>query len=174
MFERFTRSARSVVTFAVEEAERRGDRHIGTEHLLLGLTRGRSLVAAAALQEAGVDTSRVRSALTDLESSALAAVGVDVDVLLGEAAATELPRGRWRWQRGQHRPFTTGAKQVLEGALHEALDLQSRRLEAEHVLLALTTLTGRDPAIQLLDLLEVDAAALRQAVTDRLGRVPSP
>ena len=37
MFERFSRSARAAVEDAVYEAGRRGDRRIGTEHLLLAL-----------------------------------------------------------------------------------------------------------------------------------------
>ncbi len=37
MFNRFSKSARQAVTAAVDEAHARGDRRVGTEHLLLGL-----------------------------------------------------------------------------------------------------------------------------------------
>ncbi len=42
MFDRFTRDARRVITLAQEESRRRNDPHIGTEHLLLGLSRTRA------------------------------------------------------------------------------------------------------------------------------------
>ncbi|NEA46962.1 Clp protease N-terminal domain-containing protein, partial [Streptomyces sp. SID10815] len=37
MFEQFAAGARAAVTSAVDEAALRGDRRIGTEHLLLGV-----------------------------------------------------------------------------------------------------------------------------------------
>ncbi|MYS42867.1 hypothetical protein GTY23_16820, partial [Streptomyces sp. SID5998] len=37
MFEQFAAGARAAVTSAVDEASLRGDRRIGTEHLLLGV-----------------------------------------------------------------------------------------------------------------------------------------
>jgi hypothetical protein len=58
---RFTRPARIAVTAAVEEAERRRDGHIGTEHLMLGLARSDAPVLAATLREAGVDPAAVRA-----------------------------------------------------------------------------------------------------------------
>ncbi len=41
MFERFTDRSRRVVVLAQEEARMLGHRHIGTEHLLLGLIHER-------------------------------------------------------------------------------------------------------------------------------------
>jgi ATP-dependent Clp protease ATP-binding subunit ClpC len=46
MFERFTDRARRVVVLAREEAKMLGHGYIGTEHLLLGLTREGEGVAA--------------------------------------------------------------------------------------------------------------------------------
>src|SRR5579884_1067391 len=43
-----------VLAFAAEEAERRDDRHIGTEHLLLGLLREKNSFAARLLTKRGV------------------------------------------------------------------------------------------------------------------------
>ena len=49
MFERFTQSARAVVRAAVGESERRGDGHVGTEHLLLGVALAPSAVVRQAV-----------------------------------------------------------------------------------------------------------------------------
>jgi hypothetical protein len=61
VFERFTSGARQAVTDAQGEARRLGHRHIGTEHLLLGLLAGQDGIAAAVLRDAGIDASTVES-----------------------------------------------------------------------------------------------------------------
>jgi ATP-dependent Clp protease ATP-binding subunit ClpC len=54
--------AKRVLAYAAEEAARLNDRHIGTEHLLLGLLREPS-VAAEALQANGIDLVKTREKL---------------------------------------------------------------------------------------------------------------
>ena len=49
-----------VLAYGAEEAERMRHRHIGTEHLLLGLLREEGSLAAQALREAGLELSLVR------------------------------------------------------------------------------------------------------------------
>src|SRR5580765_2329718 len=49
-----------VLAYGAEEAERMRHRHIGTEHLLLGLLREEGSRAAQALREAGLELSLVR------------------------------------------------------------------------------------------------------------------
>src|SRR5580704_17413732 len=56
---------------AREEARRRGDRKVGTEHLILGLLR--EPVLAQAL---GCDLQTARDALDAMDHDALAAVGI--------------------------------------------------------------------------------------------------
>ena len=60
MFERFTDRARRVVVLAQEEARMLSHNYIGTEHILLGLTRVDEGVAKRILLDAGVDAERVR------------------------------------------------------------------------------------------------------------------
>lgn len=55
--------AKRVLIHAAEEAERLSHRHIGTEHLLLGLLRGETSFAARILNEHGVHLSAVREDL---------------------------------------------------------------------------------------------------------------
>lgn len=171
MFERFTRPARRAVTAAVEEAERRSDRYIGTEHLLAGLTRTHAPVAAATLRSAGVTIDAVRAAMVEHDRSALSALGIDVDrsLVSGEPAqATPSLRRRF----ANHRPFTGGAKDALNESLHEARRLGQRHLGPEHVLLALTAASSTDPAVRLLDRLNVDVDDLRSSLTQRMQRAP--
>ena len=92
MFERFTDGARQVVVGAQKEARRLGHNYIGCEHLLLAA----ALVgepAAAVLRDQGVTPERVESEIvriigrgsTDplrgLDGEALAAIGIDLDVV---------------------------------------------------------------------------------------------
>jgi len=65
-FERFTDTAKQVLTFAQEEAERSGHHYIGTEHLLLGLLRARRGVAAIALRSLGVELEPARQTISDM------------------------------------------------------------------------------------------------------------
>src|ERR1700694_985697 len=52
--------SKRVLAYGAEEAERLAHRHIGTEHLLLGVLREKSCVAAEILQRHGLDVSRLR------------------------------------------------------------------------------------------------------------------
>jgi hypothetical protein len=53
-------ACKAVLAYAAEEAERLAQRHIGTEHLLLGLLREGHSLAAKLLGEAGFDVSKLR------------------------------------------------------------------------------------------------------------------
>ena len=60
MFDRFTDRARKVMSFARQEAERFNHDYIGTEHVLLGLVKEGSGVAANVLENLEVDLEKVR------------------------------------------------------------------------------------------------------------------
>jgi ATP-dependent Clp protease ATP-binding subunit ClpC len=55
--------AKRVLAFSAEESERLGNRHIGTEHLLLGLLREENTLASEILYERGIRLSDIRSEL---------------------------------------------------------------------------------------------------------------
>ena len=59
-----------VLAYAAEEAARLSDRHIGTEHLLLGLLREEKSFAAQLLNEAGVQLPAAREEITRLNRQA--------------------------------------------------------------------------------------------------------
>lgn len=57
----FTRGSKKALELALREAIRLGHRHIGTEHLLLGLVRDERCSAARILASRGLDADRVRA-----------------------------------------------------------------------------------------------------------------
>ncbi|MFK8851051.1 Clp protease N-terminal domain-containing protein [Streptomyces sp. Ac-502] len=69
------------VKSAAEEARHRGDRRIGTEHLLLGLlaAANSTSIRVPGADVLGVDLATARAALADLDTAALRAIGLDVD-----------------------------------------------------------------------------------------------
>jgi len=140
---RFTRASALGVQHAVEEAALRGDRRIGTEHLLLGLLHDPAAGPAAAL---GVDLAAGRDALHALDVDALQAVGVD------PGGFRPLAVGRDK----RHRPFTSGAKAVLERTVTTAVRTKGRRIEPNDLLRALLAGQRPDPALDVLDRLGVD------------------
>ncbi|MFE3380804.1 Clp protease N-terminal domain-containing protein [Streptomyces anulatus] len=158
MFERFTRGARATVKGAVAQAERAGGDSVTEEHLLLALLEqegGRTSFAVTALglhdRRASLDAAfaeaRRRGGLTRADTDALADIGIDIGAIVsrvegahGEGALAAGRTGR-RWWSG-HRPFTPGAKTVLENSLRVALGRGDRFIGEEHLLLALTAKPG--------------------------------
>jgi ATP-dependent Clp protease ATP-binding subunit ClpC len=57
--------SKNVLRYAAEESEGLSHRHIGTEHLLLGLLREPETLAAGVLREGGVNYSDVRKVMED-------------------------------------------------------------------------------------------------------------
>jgi ATP-dependent Clp protease ATP-binding subunit ClpA len=147
VFERFTKDARLVVTHAVEEAESRGDTRIGTEHLLIGVARSPSLESLMP------DVESLRAELDRMDREALASVGLDPELI-------ELA-GPARHRKTAHIPFTSGAKDILKGALRAALDLGHRHIGVEHIAIALTAIEGPDRATGMLHGLDLDPEAVR-------------
>jgi ATP-dependent Clp protease ATP-binding subunit ClpA len=156
LFERFTREARRAVTAAIEEAERRGDPSVGTEHLLIGVVSS----AAPGADLVGVSVDTLREAWAEIDQAALAATGVELELPIDPAPT----------RRSSHLPLTGGAKQVLEDTLREAIGMGSRRLEPEHILIALTLRPPRDPGIRLLERAGLSPDSIRTDLIQAMRR----
>ncbi|WP_327114786.1 peptidase [Streptomyces sp. NBC_01341] len=158
MFERFTKGARAAVTGAVTHAERAGAGAITEEYLLFSLldqegSRASFAVAALGLTdrrasiEAAFAETRRRGGLTKADTEALADLGIDVTEVVARvedahgAGVLAGDRRSRRWWSAQ-RPFTAGAKSVLEKSLRIALGRRDRFIGEEHLLLALTACPG--------------------------------
>ena len=86
MYERFTDRARKVMQLANQEAQRFNHEYIGTEHILLGLIKEGSGVAANVLKNLDVDLRKIR-----LEVEKLVQSGPDM-VTMGKLPQT--PRAK--------------------------------------------------------------------------------
>ena len=86
MYDRLTEKTKKVITYARQEAQRMGHQYIGTEHLLLGLVREGTGVAATVLQRLGVDPKRVR-----IEVEKIVKSGGEVVSSLGERVLGRVP-----------------------------------------------------------------------------------
>ena len=147
MFERFTESARQVVVLAQDEARELKHNYLGTEHLLLGLIREESGVAATVLMSFGITIEDVRA---------------QVERLIGEGDEVT----------GGQIPFTPRAKKVLELALREALSLGHNYVGTEHILLGIVRENEGVAARILLDY-DAVAEAVRNRVIEQLSPEPT-
>jgi hypothetical protein len=144
-----------VVRAALDEARLRGDRRMGTEHLLLGLLRAPGSPAARAF---GVDLPTARAALDELELSALRTIGIDPDRI---RALAELPR---RHPQLTVAALTSGARAVVRLAV-DATTARTRADAPGHLLRALLDRGYPDPVAALIDQLGVDRITVRARLT---------
>ncbi len=144
-FERFSESAKRVLTLAQEEAERSRHSYIGTEHLLLGLMRDQDGLAARALQDLGLEIDKVRATIE-------AALHRSERVIIQQI----IPTSR--------------VKKVIEIAFEEARRMGSHYVGSEHLLLGLV-IEGQGVAAHVLTDLGATRAKV-QAEIERLFRVP--
>src|SRR5476651_2012298 len=113
MYERFTDRARKVMQLANQEAQRFNHEYIGTEHILLGLIKEGSGVAANVLKNLEIDLRKIR-----LEVEKIVQTGPDM-VTMGKL------------------PQTPRAKKVIEYSIEEARNLNHNYVGTEHLLLGL-------------------------------------
>ncbi len=136
-----TSAAAAALSHASEEAARRGDRRVGTDHLLLGLLHDQEAAA-----DLGTDLEHAHAAAAELDREALAALGIDLGPLPGQPA---------RLKPGNASP-TSGFRAVVARAVALAGAERLRRAEPRHLVAALRELRPPDPAATLLHTLHRD------------------
>ena len=144
MYERFTDRARKVMQLANQEAQRFNHEYIGTEHILLGLIKEGSGVAANVLRNLDVDLRKIR-----LEVEKLVQSGPDM-VTMGKL------------------PQTPRAKKVIEYSMEEARNLNHNYVGTEHILLGLLR-EQEGVAAQVLMNLGLKLEEVREEVLNLLG-----
>jgi ATP-dependent Clp protease ATP-binding subunit ClpA len=144
MFDRFTDRARKVMGYARQEAERLNHDYIGTEHILLGLVKEGSGVAANVLENLEVDLDKVRAEV--------------------ERSAAKGPDGLVQDQL----PFNNEAKRALDGSLEATRRLHYKYVGTEHILLGLLGVEDC-VAAQVLVSLGLSLEVARQEVVELLG-----
>ncbi len=113
MFEKFTERGRKVIIYAKEEAEKRQNDYLGTEHLLLAVLREEDGLPIAILKRMGITREEIR-----------------MEVHRNLPQGTDL-------MTFDDIPFTPRAKKVLELAVEEARLLGHNYIGSEHILLGL-------------------------------------
>ncbi len=144
MYERFTDRARKVMQLANQEAQRFNHEYIGTEHVLLGLVKEGSGVAANVLKNLDVDIRKIR-----LEVEKLVQSGPEM-VTMGKL------------------PQTPRAKKVIEFSMEEARNLNHNYVGTEHILLGLLR-EQEGVAAQVLMNLGLKLEDVREEVLNLLG-----
>ncbi|WP_040696161.1 Clp protease N-terminal domain-containing protein [Nocardia vinacea] len=159
MFERFSRSARTAIVIAQEDARELRAPRIEVEHVLLGLLAQGEPELKTLLEEAGLTHREVLKTLGQQakgqplgaeDAEALRSIGIDLDAVRESLEATfgedalerAVPEERSRFGRGRdrnwgHIPFTRDAKKVLELGLREAMARKDRSIESGHLLLGI-------------------------------------
>jgi ATP-dependent Clp protease ATP-binding subunit ClpC len=136
-YDKMSRRAKQVMSFAQEEARAFNHPYIGTEHLLLGLILEGEGVAARVLTELGVTITKARNA---------------VEFIVGHG---EGPR------QTNEVDLTARAKKVFEYAIDEARKLNHTYISTEHILLGLV----RNAEGVATGVLEIMAVSLDQVRT---------
>jgi ATP-dependent Clp protease ATP-binding subunit ClpC len=144
MYERFTDRARKVMQLANQEAQRFNHEYVGTEHVLLGLVKEGSGVAANVLRNLDVDLRKIRN-----EVEKIVQAGPDM-VTMGRL------------------PQTPRAKKVIEYGIEEARNLGHNYVGTEHLLLGLLR-EQEGVAAQVLMNLNLKLEEVREEVLNLLG-----
>ena len=144
MYERFTDRARKVMQLANQEAQRFNHEYIGTEHMLLGLVKEGTGVAANVLKNLDVDLRKIR-----LEVEKLVQSGPEM-ITMGKL------------------PQTPRAKKVIEFSMEEARNLNHSFVGTEHILLGLLR-EQEGVAAQVLMNLGLKLDEVREEVLNLLG-----
>ncbi len=144
MYERFTDRARKVMQLANQEAQRFNHEYIGTEHMLLGLVKEGTGVAANVLKNLDVDLRKIR-----LEVEKLVQSGPEM-ITMGKL------------------PQTPRAKKVIEYSMEEARNLNHNFVGTEHILLGLLR-EQEGVAAQVLMNLGLKLEEVREEVLNLLG-----
>ena len=111
-FRGFTQKANKALNLSIESAQNFGHDYIGTEHILLGLIKEGSGVAAAALEECGVTAEALEKEIANVD---------------GRGIQTSLSPDS----------FTPRTKRVLRTAMMISARTGSSYVGTEHILLAI-------------------------------------
>ena len=142
MMQRFTADAQRVLSFAQEAALELGHDYVGTEHVLIGLTKVKNGVAAKALEELGIVIEDIFEA-------------VEEQVGRGNKKATSIY-------------MTPRVKHVLELAVQVANRMNHNYVGTEHILLGLLS-DGGGVAVGILRAMNIRTDDIVEAIRHILG-----
>ena len=140
----FTDKAKMALAFAERAARNLKQSYVGTEHILLGLLRENTGVAATVLVNSGVDEYHLKEMIKDL-------IAPESTVMLAERDG-----------------YSPRAEKVLEESHRQAQRFHSDRTGTEHILLALLK-EGENVAVRLLNTMGISIQKLYIEVLSAMG-----
>lgn len=149
MYERFTDRARKVMQFANQEAQRLNHEYVGTEHILLGLSKDTGGIGVKILEHLGVTLPAIR-------------LGVEK---LVEAGPSMVTMGKL--------PQTPRAKSVIQRAIAQSREMKHGHVGTEHILLGLLC-EPEGIAAQVLSGVGVTMNGAIQAISEIVSYPPPP
>lgn len=142
-FSGFTQKASDALNLAINSAEMLGHTYIGSEHILLGISKSGSSVAAAILAKNGVTAQNIEELIKES---------------IGTGNPTTLSPDY----------FTSRAKKAIEVASNGAKNLNKKLVGTEHLLIGILS-EGDNYAIRFIKKLGVDVAFLTSAALKVAG-----
>lgn len=144
LFSNFTERARIAISEAHDAACSLGHRYIGSEHIVAGLVKEGSGVAAKVLEKSNITEEKVIEKITELTGS-------------NEAISTETEL-----------PLTPRTKRILQLAAIEARDMGHNYIGTEHLLMAILR-DGDSVGVRVLVSLGLDVSRVYHEIIDSLG-----
>lgn len=139
---KFTNKAQEVLKRAQEAALKLGNKYVGTEHILLGLTLVSDSVAAKALESQGITYHQVMD---------------KIQSMTGGTSAYYIPAD-----------FTPRAKRVVESSVQEAFRMGTGYVGTEHILIALIR-ENDNIAVRIMVSLDLNLQRLYDDIMNMLG-----
>lgn len=140
----FTDKAKMALTLAERAARNLKQSYVGTEHILFGLLRENTGVAATVLMENGVELQQLKELIKDL-------IAPESTVMLAERDG-----------------YSPRAEKVLEEAHRQAERFHSDKTGTEHILLAILK-EGENVAVRLLNTMGISIQKLYVEVLTAMG-----
>lgn len=144
LMNQFTIQAQRALQLAIESAEELNQHYIGTEHILMGLRRENTAVAARVLAANGINEDKIREMISRF-------ITPDSNVALTDRSG-----------------YTPSAKKVMEGSMQEAMHSRSRLVGTEHILISIL----KDPncvASRIITTLGGNAQKIYQQIMSAVG-----
>ncbi len=142
-FRGFTQKANKALNIALQSAQEMGNTYVGTEHILLGLLKEGTGVAASSLKQCGVTESDLIAKIKDVDG--------------GSALVALTPED-----------FTPRTKRVLKSAMAVSTKMDNGYVGTEHILLAI--ISEKDSyAVTFLNELGVSETMIAKAMANGLS-----